>query len=49
MKNIKIQYRDNEGNLRYKCWSCKRDYNFKAMRYISESMYCPDCDKKVKL
>lgn len=43
------KHKDSNGNLFYKCWNCKTDFNFKAMKYIAESQECPNCDKKIKL
>lgn len=46
---MKTKQRDKDGNLYYKCWKCKKDINFKAMRYINVSMECPHCESKIKL
>ncbi|MGG0308396.1 hypothetical protein ABEY43_06720 [Priestia megaterium] len=48
---MKKKYRDENGNLFYKCWSCKEESNFKAMKYIvaSKDFSCPKCDKRIKL
>lgn len=46
----KKYYRDEKGNLKYKCWNCGKEFNFKAMKYIEENkQHCPNCNKSIKL
>lgn len=48
---MKIKYKDEQGNLFYKCWNCSKEFNFKAMKYITDQKdsCCPMCDKRIKL
>lgn len=48
---MKKKYRDDDGNLFYKCWSCTKEFNFKAMRYLTDQRdsTCPNCNRKIKL
>ena len=47
---MKKKYCDENGNLFYTCWSCDKEFNFKAMKYLTEKgNSCPNCDKKIKL
>lgn len=46
---MRIKYRDKDGNLYCHCEECNSDFNFKAMKYITESDECPNCEAKIKL
>jgi DNA-directed RNA polymerase subunit RPC12/RpoP len=48
---MKVKFRDENGNLYYTCWYCKKEFNFKAIKYLTESkdFSCPECDKRIKL
>jgi uncharacterized CHY-type Zn-finger protein len=47
---MKIKYRDENGNLYYKCWYCKEEFNFKALKQLKhDEGYCPICDRLIKL
>lgn len=46
---MKIKYKDKDGNLLYKCWNCKKEFNIKGMRYLTQDGECPECEKKIKI